>query len=50
MNLNTNVSRIIAAPAGAGSAPPVRALLVPNEKKTDSDKSTGSTPRGQSKP
>jgi lipopolysaccharide export system protein LptA len=51
MNLNTNVSRIIAAPTtGGGSAPPVRALLVPNEKKSDSDKSNGSSPRGESKP
>jgi lipopolysaccharide export system protein LptA len=51
MNLNTNVSRIIAAPASSGgNAPPVRALLVPNEKKSDSDKSNGSNPRGASKP
>lgn len=50
MNLNTNVSRIIAAPTTGGGQPPVRALLVPNEKKSDSDKSTGSNPRGESKP
>ncbi len=51
MNLNTNVSRIIAAPTtNGGVQPPVRALLVPNEKKTDSDKSNGSSPRGASKP
>ncbi|MGE5539283.1 MAG: LptA/OstA family protein [Gemmatimonas sp.] len=31
MNLNTNVSRIIATPNAA--SPPVRALLIPNEKK-----------------
>ena len=44
MNLNTNVSRIIAAPTTVGgSAPPVRALLVPN------DKSNGSNPQGESK-
>ena len=51
MNLNTNVSRIIAAPTtSGGNQPPVRALLVPNEKKNDSDKSNGSSPRGASKP
>jgi lipopolysaccharide export system protein LptA len=37
MNFNTNVSRIIAAPgAGGGARPPVRALLIPNEKKDGS--------------
>jgi lipopolysaccharide export system protein LptA len=42
MNLNTNVSRIIATPgAGGGQRPPVRALIIPNEKK-DSSKASGS--------
>jgi lipopolysaccharide export system protein LptA len=43
MNLNTNVSRIIAAPNG--SAPPVRALLIPNEKK-DTAKTPAGAPQG----
>ena len=48
MNLNTNVSRIIAAPGtGSGQRPPVRALLIPNEKKTTNDaKPSGSSPPG----
>jgi lipopolysaccharide export system protein LptA len=44
MNLNTNVSRIIAAPNG--SNPPVRALLIPNEKKDAAPKTTGDQPPG----
>lgn len=43
MNLNTNVSRIIAAPSGSGQRPPVRALIIPNEKK-ESDAGKPATP------
>jgi len=48
MNFNTNVSRIIAAPgAGGGTRPPVRALLIPNEKKNGSGgKSNEPAPQG----
>jgi lipopolysaccharide export system protein LptA len=47
MNLNTNVSRIIAAPNG--SAPPVRALLIPNEKKDSANPPAGGAPEGGQK-
>jgi lipopolysaccharide export system protein LptA len=46
MNLNTNVSRIIANPATGGTGnPPVRALLVPKEKSSGSPQG-GSNPQG----
>jgi len=40
VNLNTNVSRIIAAPGAGGTKPPVRALIVPDKKDN-----SGGTPR-----
>jgi lipopolysaccharide export system protein LptA len=43
MNLNTNVSRIIAG--SSGSRPPVRALLVPNEKQGTPEKAPGGAPQ-----
>lgn len=48
MNLNTNVSRIIASPGtNGGQRPPVRALIIPNEKKDGADaKPRGSSPQG----
>jgi lipopolysaccharide export system protein LptA len=46
MNLNTNVSRIIANPAtGGAGAPPVRALLVPRDKNNGNPQG-GSNPQG----
>jgi lipopolysaccharide export system protein LptA len=46
MNMNTNVSRIIANPATSGvGAPPVRALLVPKDK-NDGKSQGGSNPQG----
>lgn len=44
MNLNTNVSRIIATPGT--SAPPVRALLVPKNNKNDGDTQGENSPKG----
>jgi lipopolysaccharide export system protein LptA len=41
MNLNTNVSRIIAAPNG--TRPPVRALLIPNENKSSNNAPNGNS-------
>jgi lipopolysaccharide export system protein LptA len=47
MNLNTNVSKIIAIPgAGGGERPPVRALLIPNEKNNTDGKPSGTSPPG----
>jgi lipopolysaccharide export system protein LptA len=46
MNFNTNVSRIIAGPAAGGQRPPVRALIVPNEKKNkDAEPSASGAPQ-----
>jgi lipopolysaccharide export system protein LptA len=48
MNFNTNVSRIIAAPGTGSQRPPVRALIIPNDKKDKDAQPTGTRAPGAS--